>query len=205
MHDKNTAKGVFNTPNPETLDLLLNRRSVKARDMVGSGPDQKTVKQILQAAMRVPDHGKLAPWRFIVLEGDEKEKLGDLIADALQAENNASDNVAEKMKGYATQGPLLIVAIFSPSSARPIPIWEQWLSTGAACQNMLVAATALGYASQWLTGWASTSRHVAKGLGLCEHEQIAGFMFFGDHPEEQPTERPRPEFDKQVYFGFPEA
>ncbi len=107
--------------------------------------------------------------------------------------------------GYATQGPVLVIAIFSPSNEKPIPIWEQWLSTGSACQNMLISATALGFASQWLTGWAATSSAVAGGLGLCEHEQIAGFMFFGDHPEKQPSERPRPVFEDQVHFGFPEG
>ncbi len=205
MHTENTAESNFNTPNLETFKLLAKRRSVKARDMVGDGPNNEDLKNILQVSMRVPDHGKLAPWRFIVLRGDEKEKLGDLIAAALQDENDASETVAEKMKGYATQGPVLVIAVFSPSNARPIPIWEQWLSTGAACQNMLIAATALGYASQWLTGWAATSRFVARGLGLCEHEQIAGFMFLGDHPDKQPTERPRPEFEKQVTFGFPKV
>ncbi len=182
----------------------MRRRSVKARDMVGPGPDRETLEKILSAGMRVPDHGKLTPWRFIVLEGAAREQLGDLISEALVAENNASENIAEKMKGYATQGPTLVIAIHSPSTARPIPAYEQMLSTGAACQNILVAATALGIAGQWLTGWAATSKTVASGLGLAGDEQIAGFLFFGSQSEE-PTERPRPSLEDRVVWGFPEG
>lgn len=192
----------LNQSNPETLNVLMSRRSVKARDMIAPGPDKATLETILNAGMRVPDHGKLTPWRFIVLEGGEREKLGDLIAAALVSENNTGEKIAEKMKGYATQGPTLVIAVFSPSNERPIPIWEQWLSAGAACQNILIAATALGVASQWLTGWAATSRTVANGLGLTEMEQIAGFLFFGTQKEE-PTERPRPDFNNRVSFGMP--
>lgn len=193
---------ILNQGNLKTLDVLMSRRSVKARDMVGPGPDEETLRKILKTALRVPDHGKLTPWRFIVLQGEDREKLGCLIADALIAENNTSENVAEKMKGYATQGPTLVIAIFSPSNERPIPVWEQWLSMGAACQNMLIAATALNVASQWLTGWASTSRTVANGLGLDKEEQIAGFLFFGTQ-KSPPEERPRPTFEDRITFGIP--
>lgn len=193
----------FNTPNTSAYDTLMHRRSVKAKDMGGDGLPREDMVKILKAAMRVPDHGKLAPWRFLVLEGSEREQLGELISDALVAENACNSNAAEKMKGYATQGPTLVVAVYSPSTARPIPEWEQQLSMGASVMNMLTAATALGYASQWLTGWATFSDHVARGLGLTEDEKIAGLVFFGDHPQEAPTERPRPDFDSQVHWGFP--
>lgn len=180
----------------------MNRRSVVAKKMIGPGPDTDSIKQILAAGMRVPDHGKLAPWHFIVLTGDERSHLGDLIAKALVEENETSETVAEKMKGYATQGPVLIIAVSRVIDHAVIPRWEQELSAGAACQNMLVAATALGFASQWLTGWAAFSKHVHKGLGLKEGERIAGLMFFGNHGEE-PTDRRRPIFDEQVSWGFP--
>lgn len=195
----------FNTPNKETYDLLMNRRSIVARDMTGPGPDRDDLKKILAAGMRVPDHGKLAPWRFIVLEGEEREKLGNLIAEALIAENNTSDSVAEKMKGYASQGPVLVVTVFSPTPNHAvIPMWEQELSAGASCQNMLVAATALGYASQWLTGWGAFSAHVMKGLGLESHERISGLLFFG-HQAKEPTDRARPVVEDHIHWGFPEA
>ncbi len=193
----------FNTPNAATYDLLMSRRSVKAKDMDGPGPNRDVMEKIIRAGLRVPDHGKLAPWRFVVLEGEAREKLGDAIASALISEQETSEKVAEKMKGYATQGPVLVVAIYSPNDDRPIPEWEQMLSTGAACQNMLVAATALGYASQWLTGWGSYSPSVCKALGMSEREQIAGFLFFGHHGECMTTERPRPNFDNHVTWGWP--
>jgi len=194
----------FNPENVATYDLLMRRRSVKARDMKGPGPDHTTVEKILAAGMRVPDHGKLAPWRFLVLTGEDRTRLGELIATGLVAENETSEKIAEKMKGYASQGPVLIVAIHSPSTERAIPLWEQQLSIGAACQNMLIAATALGYASQWLTGWASYSPTVTNGLGLAEGEKIAGFLFFGNHADRNPTERPRPTIENHISWGFPD-
>ena len=193
----------FNTPNKATYDLLMSRRSVKAKDMDGPGPNRDVMEKILYAGMRVPDHGKLAPWRFVVLEGEAREKLGDSIAKALVKEQETSEKIAEKMKGYATQGPVLVVAIYSPKDHRPIPEWEQQLSTGAACQNMLIAATALGYACQWLTGWGSYSPSVRADLQMSENERIAGFLFFGHHGECMTTERPRPTFEDHVTWGWP--
>lgn len=193
----------FNTPNPATYDLLMQRRSVKAKDMIGHGPDRAAIEKILAAALRVPDHGKLMPWRFVVLTGAEREKLGDAICDALIKEQETSEKTAARMSGYATQGPVLVVAIYNPKDHPAIPEWEQTLSTGAACQNMLVAATALGYAAQWLTGWGSYSQSVRDALQMSERERIAGFLFFGDHGDCELTERPRPEFANHVSWGWP--
>ncbi|NVJ97025.1 MAG: nitroreductase [Alphaproteobacteria bacterium] len=192
----------FNTANPATYDLLMNRRSVKAKDMVGPGPDRTAMEKILSAGMRVPDHGKLNPWRFIVLEGTDREKLGDLIAEGLVKEDERDPKIAEKMKGYASQGPVLVVAISCLNPAHKVPLMEQELSIGAACQNILVAATALGYASQWLTGWAAYSKTVADGLGVGANEKIAGFLFFG-HQDREPTERPRAVEAEHITWGFP--
>ena len=141
----------FNPSSDDTLKLLLNRRSVKAKAMVEPGPDKAQLTEILKAAMRVPDHGKLSPWRFIVLSGEDREKLGSLITKGLKSEGEVSEKVADKMAGYATQGPILIVAISSPVEHRAIPPFEQQLSMGAACQNLLVAAHAQGFVGQWLT------------------------------------------------------
>lgn len=200
--DKKADDIVFNKPNAATYDLLMTRRSVRTRDMTGPGPDKKALKKILAAGMRVPDHGKLAPWRFIVLTGREREKLGKAISDGLIAEFESNEKTAEKMSGYATQAPALVVAVYSPNDNRPIPEWEQKLSMGASCQNMMIAATALGYAAQWLTGWASYSKYVAKALKMTEKEKIAGFIFFGSHTE-NPKERPRPDTDEHIIWGWP--
>ncbi len=195
---------MFNSPNPETYDLLMARRSVKARDMAGPGPDDKDIKKIVSAACRVPDHGKLAPWRYIVLKGGERETLGRLISEALIMEGQAKEKTADKMAGYATQGPVLVVAVYSPSDKKAIPEWEQQLSMGAVCQNMLIAATALGYASQWLTGWAAFSPTVRQGLKMTSNERIAGLMFFGNHDGDKPlSERERPDTDSKIIWGFP--
>lgn len=192
----------FNPANTATYDLLVRRRSVKTRDMVSPGPDKDALEKILTAGMRVPDHGKLAPWRFIILEGDDRARLGEIIAQGLVSEGETSEKVAEKMKNYATQGPVLVVAVHSPNLTSAIPMWEQELSIGAACQNMLVAATALDFASQWLTGWASYSPSVKAGLGLTEKEKIAGFLFFGNHGDRVPSERPRPDVADHIQWGF---
>lgn len=192
----------FNTPSSEAYDLLMHRRSVKTRDMQDPGPDREALEKILAAGMRVPDHGKLAPWRFIVLTGPERAKLGKAIQDGMIAEFESSPKVAEKMSGYAMQAPTLIIAVYSPNQSRPIPEWEQQLSTGAACQNIVIAATALGYAAQWLTGWGSYSKYVSRTLKLTAQEKIAGFMFLGSHSR-QPTERPRPNPADHVIWGWP--
>lgn len=196
------ATPTFNKPNPATYDLLMTRRSVRTREMAGPGPDRATIEKILAAGMRVPDHGKLAPWRFIVLEGEAREKLGKAISDGMIAEFESNPKTAEKMSGYATQAPTLIVAIYSPNTDRPIPEWEQQLSTGAACQNMMIAATALGYGAQWLTGWASYSKYVTRALKMASQEKIAGFIFFGEHTC-QPAERPRPNPEDHITWGWP--
>lgn len=196
------ADTTFNTPSAQAYDLLMTRRSVRTRDMAGPGPDREALEKILAAAMRVPDHGKLAPWRFIVLTGPDRAKLGKAITDGMIAEFESSPKVAEKMSGYATQSPALIIAVSSPNNSRPIPEWEQQLSAGAACQNMVIAATALGYGAQWLTGWASYSKYVTRALKMTKTEKIAGFMFFGDHTK-NPTERPRPDPADHVTWGWP--
>jgi len=189
-------------PNLEALNLLLSRRSVKSRDMAMPAPNAKDLETILSAAIRVPDHGKLTPWRYVVLESAGQEQLGESITKALIKENETSEKVAEKMAGFATQAPLLIVAIFNPERDHAIPLDEQKFSMGAACMNMLLATHALGYAGLWLTGWASRSPSVAEDLGLSKNEQIAGFMFIGT-PQKVPNERPRPNVADITSFGMP--
>lgn len=195
----------LNHASEDAYRTLITRRSTKTALMQAPGPDRKTLTAILAAGLRVPDHGKLAPWRFIVLQGDAQAKLGHLISAAMQAEGAGSAKTAEKMQGYATQAPVLVVAVAAPRPHPVIPKWEQHLSAGAACMNILNAATALGVASQWLTGWAAYSPGVAAGLGLAEGEQIAGFLFLGSAPAAPPEDRPRPDAADKVAWGFPET
>ena len=188
----------FNVANSETLALLLSRRSIKARDMVPPGPDPDTLDKILRAGLRVPDHGKLAPWRFFVFEGRAREDFGGAMAAAYSRETGQTRGPTLKgLRRFPMQAPVMVAVASVVSDAKPIPEWEQVLSAGAACMNMLVAAHALGFVGQWLTGWAAYSDEVRRALGLDENGRIAGFLFFGSQAE-QPSERPRAEFDAVV-------
>ena len=174
----------------DPVTLLLTRRSGKPRDMVAPGPDADQLATILSAAMRVPDHGKLAPWRFVVVEDDRREDLAALLVSALAAEKpGAGAMEIEAAQQFARQAPTLVVALSSPRTA-PIPLWEQQMSAGAACMQLLNATHALGFVGGWLTTWAAFSPIVRDAFGSAS-EQIAGFMFLGS-PGRPLDERPRP-------------
>lgn len=188
----------LNISHPETLELLLSRRSVLAGSMVEPGPSGADLERILQAGMRVPDHGKLTPWRFIVIEGEARAALGREIERCYMAEEPEPKGItARALANFPCQAPLLVVVVSRLSDAKPIPEWEQILSAGAACKTMLIAAHALGFVGQWLTGWAAYSKGVGKALGLQEGDRIAGFLFFGSAGDE-PKERDRPDYDDIV-------
>lgn len=175
----------------DPLTLLLTRRSGKPREMVTPGPDEAQLATILTAAARVPDHGKLAPWRFVVVPQDRRERLADVLVEALAAEKpDAARLEIEAARGFAHQAPVLVVVLSSPKKA-PIPAWEQELSAGAACMQLLNAAHALGYVGGWLTTWAAFSPAVLAAFGTPE-ERIAGFVFIGS-PGKPLDERPRPD------------
>jgi len=182
----------LNIANREALEVLLSRRSVKAREMVEPGPDEADLKTILQAGLRVPDHGKLFPWRLFVFTGPAREAFGEAIRAAyLSEEPSPSKTAAKALAGYAAQAPVLVVLASSPSTAKPIPFWEQRLSAGACGMAMLTAAHSLGYVGQWITGWPAYSAGVKRHLGLGAEDGIAGFVFFGSQSAE-PAERDRP-------------
>ncbi|MFZ5608339.1 MAG: nitroreductase family protein [Pseudomonadota bacterium] len=180
------------------LHLLLTRRSGKARDMVAPGPSPEEMTRILAAAMRVPDHGKLAPWRFILVPRERQAALGDEIAAAyLMAKPNAGRLEVKAMRDFPQQAPALVVLISQVREKRDIPEWEQRLSAGAAGMAMLLAAHAQGYVGNWLTGWAAYSQGVVELLGGAPEDRIAGFFFFGT-PSRPLSERPRPAYDEVV-------
>ncbi len=179
------------------LSLLHTRRSGKPRDMVAPGPDAAQMEQILQAAIRVPDHGKLAPWRFVVVGDDQRDALSVLLVSAYRMEKpDAGRLEIEAMEQFAHQAPTLIVALSSPVAASKIPAWEQELSAGAACMQLLNAVHASGFVGGWLTGWPAYSDAVRDAFGG-PHERIAGFVFIGT-PSRALDERPRPEFSSVV-------
>jgi nitroreductase len=179
------------------LALLHTRRSGKARDMIAPGPDASQMEAILQVAARVPDHGKLAPWRFVLVGSEQREALAALIAGAYIAEKpDAGRLEIEAMEQFARQAPVLVVILSSPRLDSQIPLWEQELSAGAACMQLLNAAHALGFVGGWLTGWPAYSDRVRDAFGAAP-ERIAGFVFIGS-PARALDERPRPELGKVV-------
>ena len=180
-----------------TLALLRTRRSGKPRDMIGPGPDAMQLRTMLEAAIRVPDHGKLAPWRFVVVGSDQRQRLADVLTGAYLAEKPEAGRLEiETMEQFARQAPTLIVALSTPVADSKIPLWEQQLSVGAACMNLLTAAHASGFVSSWLTGWPTYSDVVRDAFGS-PGERIAGFIFIGS-PGRALEERPRPDYDKVV-------
>lgn len=180
-----------------TLALLRTRRSGKPRDMIGPGPDAMQLRTMLEAAIRVPDHGKLAPWRFVVVGSDQRQRLADVLTGAYLAEKPEAGRLEiETMEQFARQAPTLIVALSTPVADSKIPLWEQQLSVGAACMNLLTAAHASGFVGGWLTGWPAYSDAVRNAFGS-PGERIAGFIFIGS-PGRALEERPRPDYDKVV-------
>jgi len=179
------------------LSLLSTRRSGKPRDLAAPGPDDAQLRQILEIAARTPDHGKLAPWRFVIVPADKRAALAETITAAYRAERpQAARLEIEALEQFATQAPTLVVVLSSPKIESHIPLWEQQLSAGAACMNLLHAAHALGFAGGWLTGWAAYSNAVRDTFGA-EPERIAGYIFLGT-PAKQLEERPRPDLQKII-------
>lgn len=196
--DKNAGKkqGDFNHPAPRALDLLLSRRSGSAKAMKEPGPSKKQLADILKAAARAPDHGKLFPWRFLIIEGKGRQRAGDILADVMEAEGERAKQVEEERDRFA-RAPLVVAVISAAREQHKIPVWEQELSAGAVCQNMLIAATASGFVAQWVTEWYAYHPVVKERLGLKAGERIAGFVYIGTAKEEL-EERPRPDMEKIV-------
>jgi nitroreductase len=177
--------------------LLHTRRSGKPRDMIAPGPDAAHLRSIMEAAIRVPDHGKLAPWRFVIIGADQRTALADLLTSAYRAEKPEAGRLEiEAMAQFAHQAPVLVVALSKPVQHSKIPAWEQELSAGAACMTLLTAAHALGFVGSWLTGWPAYSDAVRDAFGEGD-ERIAGFLFIGS-PSRPLEERPRPDYDNVI-------
>ena len=177
---------------PDALELLKVRRSVKPREMTGPGPSPAELETILTIGARVPDHGKLAPWRFIIFEGDARQRAGEVIAKVFANKNpQASAADVEIEKKRLTDAPLVIAVVSLTKPHPKVPPFEQELSAGASAMNIVTAATALGYGACWLTGWFAFDRDVLEGLGVKADEKIAGFIHIGKvtKPKE---DRPRP-------------
>ena len=175
----------------DTLKSLLTRRSVSVRDMVDPAPSDADLEQILRVATRVPDHGKLTPWRILILRTEGATKLGAIAAERFAQEYpdaNAAQIEAERNRFL--RAPLCLAVLSTPVLGTK-PVWEQQLSAGAVCTNILHAAHALGYAGKWLTEWVAYSPVILDALGCKQGDQIAGFIYLGSKTSE-PEDRERP-------------
>jgi len=183
---------------PDAIELLKTRRSVKPREMTGPGPSPADLETILTIGSRVPDHGKLAPWRFIVFEGDARARAGEIIAGVYARKNpNASPADIEVEKKRMMDAPLVIGVVSLTKTHPKVPPWEQEMSAGASAMNIVTAATALGYGACWLSGWFSFDRDVLDGLGLKPDEKLAGFIHIGTVAKSS-EDRPRPSLSEIV-------
>jgi len=183
------------------LRHLGSRRSVSAAALGDPGPDRATLSSLLTIAARVPDHKKLAPWRFIVVEGDARARFGETLARACSAnEPEASPVRLETERGRFLRAPTVVLVVFSPVPNPAAPEWEQILSTGAVCLNLLHAATASGFGAQWITEWYAYDPAVQAAFGLKPGERIAGFVYIGT-PKEKPADRERPNLGAITSFS----
>ncbi len=179
----------------DVLAFLRTRRSVVAADIIAPGPDERQLSHIMEAAVRVPDHGKLTPWRFIILQDDAKAAYAALLRRLWLADNpSAAQDAPVPEADFAVRAPLVITVVSSPREHPKIPVQEQLLSAGAVCMALVNAALACGFAAQWRTGWPATDERVLHKLGLAAHESIAGFVFIGSRRPDAPplTDRRRP-------------
>lgn len=177
----NSVNSKLNRVAAGVLDLILSRRSGSAKTMTGPGPSPAQLTQLLMAAARVPDHGKLFPWRFILFEGDARRRMGELLVDCLMMAEpqQATPERIELERARFMRAPVVIAVVSRVREGVPIPEWEQILSAGAVCQNLLLAAHAMGFVANWITEWPAYSSLVRERLALKPEERIAGFVYIG--------------------------
>lgn len=177
----------------DPLHVLDTRRSVPSKQLGEPGPDHATLLRMLASAVRVPDHGKLVPFRFIRLQGEARHALGDLLAArTLHLQPDAADAVVEKDRARFSQAPVIVTVVARLTPGHKVPEQEQLLTAGSVCFALLQAAQALGFGAQWLTGWLAYDAAVAATLGLSADERIAGFIHIGT-PKMEAPERERPD------------
>jgi nitroreductase len=181
-----------------TIELLLTRRSVSPRLLSQPAPTGLELRQLLTIAAHVPDHGRVVPWRFIVITPEGGARIGERIAAVFAIYHpEATAATLDVERGRLMRAPLVIAIISSPRENPKAPEWEQVLSAGAAAMSLVVAANAAGYASSWHTEWYAYDRRILAELGVASHERVAGFVHIGT-PIELPTERARPALDDIV-------
>ncbi|MEO0915754.1 MAG: nitroreductase [Pseudomonadota bacterium] len=181
-------------PNPAAFGFLETRRSRPARTLTGPAPDRTELKRLLKVAARAPDHGKLEPWRFLVLQKPALARLAGTLPSHGEAADQPADKIAKAVEEFE-RAELAVVVVSSPKPSVKIPEIEQTLSAGAVCMQLLNAALAAGWGANWLSGWASHDATWRESqLGLMPHESIAGILHLGTETS-APPDRPRPDID----------
>jgi nitroreductase len=182
-----------------TINLLLSRRSPPVTKLKDRGPTRGELDLILSAASRVPDHGKLVPWRFIIIAGEARYRIGKELSGIYSLNNpQASEERLRSEEIRLTYAPMIVVVIFRGRSNVTIPEWEQVLSSGAVAMNLIIAANALGFATCWLTGWIAYDPAVRNLFGLDTNEKIVGFVHIGSVDTSATPERARPQLSETV-------
>ena len=180
-------------PSEDLLEMLRLRRSTTANMMTGPGPSPEELERIIHIGTRVPDHRRVVPFRFLIFDGAARQVFGDVLARIYQENNPAAEEaLVDVERNRFSRAPVVVAVISSVNPEHKTPEWEQVLSAGAVCQNMLLAASASGYAAQWLTEWYAFDAQVHEAIGLTAHERVAGFIYLGT-AQEDPKERPRPD------------
>lgn len=179
------------------LAPLLLRRSTPSRLLTEPAPSQAQLTELIEAAARVPDHGRLQPWRLIEVSGESRATLGRALVDMRRARGDELDEAAiEKDLHRFDRAPLVLIVVARLTPGHKIPEQEQWLSAGALAQNLLLGADCLGFGAQWLTGWPAYDREAARLFGLSENEKVVAFIYLGTRPAERPADRERPTADQ---------
>ncbi len=181
------------------LELLAQRSSTSSKTMSGLAPNIEQLQQLLQLAMRVPDHGKLCPWRFLVITGERRQDLSALLVKTRLAHEPHLDEAAlQKDRERFLHAPMIITVIARVQKKHKIPEVEQRMSAGAVCMQLLNAAFAMGFAAQWLTSWVAYDPEILDALGIADDEEITGFVHLGQG--QTGTERVRPDLASKLSF-----
>ena len=201
LPELNACLGTASSPEAKAKTLLSQRRStpVKLMDPNAPGPEDATLENIISAALRVPDHRKLEPWRLLLIRGDAREKLGHVLAERYEELNpDASDAALAEERNRPLRAPLCVTVISSPDHTHKTPVWEQELSAGALCMNLLYATHIAGFSASWISEWWAFDEKIDRALGLQVGERIAGHIFIGQASVRELAERPRPSFANKV-------
>jgi nitroreductase len=189
-------------PSAEVLDRLFHRRSAPAPTLTAPGPSSEEIDLLIKIGLRVPDHGKIGPWRVVRFTTEAKAKLVEALVILAQSQPDAKKAEVALLK--MSTPPEMLLVVSSPVQPHKIPLWEQQLSAAAVCQNLLIAAGAMGYGANWITDWYSYDAEAKAFLGLTPEENVAGFIYLGT-PNEPPLERDRPNYDERIGWWQPKG